>query len=97
MHHTFCYISLPLLHDYDMSFPIFGVFFKNANKQNMRARAKSATREEKRFARVTFLVGDDFTRSLKVGTARRLQCTLASHADVRSLVTHSSRSWGRNA
>ena len=29
----------------------------------MRARAKSATREEKRFARVTFLVGDDFTRS----------------------------------
>ena len=72
-------------------------FFKNANKQNMRARANGATREEKRVALVTFLVSGDFTRSLKIGTTRLLQYTVASHADVRSLITHSSRSWGRNA
>ena len=63
----------------------------------MRARANFATREEKRVALVTFLVSGDFTRSLKIGTTRLLQYTVASHADVRSLITHSSRSWGRNA
>ena len=94
LHHTFCYISLPSLHDCDVRFSFFWLFLKNANKQKIRARA---TLEAKRVARITFLAGSDFTRSLKVRTPRLLQCTLASHADVRSLIMHSSRSRERNA
>ena len=33
LHHTFLYISLPYLHDYDLKMPNFARFMENVNKQ----------------------------------------------------------------
>ena len=73
----FVNMSLPSLRDYDVSFSIFSVFSRTQTSKIYERAKKGATREEKRVALVTFLVGGDFTRSLKVGTTRFLQCTLA--------------------
>ena len=84
LHHTFCYISLPSLHDYDVSFSFFffWCFFMNAKQQKMRADAKGATREAKRVARVTFL--DRGWRFHALSESRDYSTsTLASHADFR--------------